>query len=162
MYLKTLELKPPQQVALRIFKYWPVMNFLDKLGLAKSIAKGNAKGYSAASAMGIIIVRDKDEDFIKAGRLVERIWLKAVKMGLSFHLITGIFFFWQRIMAGEIKEFSEEHVNLIKDAYQKVASTVGVSDGEIVALLFRIGEGGKPSAYSKKLPLESVINNLGI
>lgn len=152
LYLKTMELKPPQQLALRLFKFWPIMNFLNKkLGLARSIAKENGKGYSSASCIGAIIVNDNDEDFIRAGMLMQRIWLRATKLGLNFHLMTAVPFFWQKIMAGETKDFSKEHVELVKKAYTDMASIFNPREGEIIGLVFRIGKGEKPSAMTSRL-----------
>lgn len=150
LYTKTLELKLPQEFMLRIIKHWPIMKIMNSLGIARSIAAENAKVYSSSAAVGALIVDDKDENFINAGRMIERIWLKAGKMGLSFHLLTGVLFLWQRITNGETEGFSEEHVNMVKGAYQNLAQIFGVDQG-IIALIFRIGEDGQPSARSEKL-----------
>lgn len=157
LYLKTMELKPPQQFALRFFKYWPVVNFLNKLGLAKSIAKENAGVYSSAAAIGILIVDDDDVAFLQAGRIVERLWLKVTKMNLSFHLLTGIPFLWQGIRAGKAEYFSREHVGLIEDAYKKIVGIGGATAGRIAAFLFRIGDGGEPSARSSKMAVDNLL-----
>lgn len=149
LFVKTMELKPPQRVALKVFKFWPVMKFLNKFGAAKAIAEENAANYAACSVMGIAVVKDNDRDFMDAGRLSERIWLTATKLSLSCHLITGIFFLEQRILTGETKGFSKEHTELVKDAYQKVADIFSVKDG-LIAFLFRIGYDGEPSARSMK------------
>lgn len=153
LYLKTMELKLPQQFALMFFRQWGIMKIFNKFGVARSIAKDNAKNYASSSLMGIVVVRDNDEDFISAGKLIERLWLEATRLGLSAHLITGIFFFWQGILAGETKEFSKEHLELIENAHQKVASAFGVNNGLIAGLL-RIGYDGEPSARSIKKPPE--------
>lgn len=151
MYLKTLELKPPQKFGLRIASSWPIMNILNKAGMARIIAKQNADIYSQCALMGVILVKDRDEDFITVGRMIERIWLNATAMGLSLHLITGIFFFWQRIMLGGAKEFSEEHIKILKKAYDTTAEIFDVKQN-MIALLFRVGDGGEPSARSSRLP----------
>ncbi len=151
LYLKTMELKLPQQFALRIFRHWPAMNLLNKVGLAKSIASDNAKGYTSASAIGAILVENNDQAFVEAGRAMERLWLKATGMGLSFHLVTGVLFLWQGITAGEDNGLSREHMELIKSAYQKMATIYEVRDDSIIALLFRLGYGDKPTARSSKL-----------
>lgn len=160
LYVKTMELKSPQQIALRIFKYWPIMNFLNrKANLARTIAAENAKIYASNSAIGVIFTEDKDEAFIQVGRTMERLWLKATEMGLNFHLITGVPFFWQRTILGKLKdEFSQEHIKLIEESYKKITSICSV-DNKIIALLFRIGYGDKPSAYSFKKPPEIIFNN---
>ncbi len=151
MYLKTLELKPPQEFGLRLASFWPVMNILNKAGMARTIAKQNADIYSQCALMGIILAEDRDRDFITVGRMIERIWLNATAMGLSLHLISGIFFFWQRIMAGQTKEFSEEHIKIIKKAYDTAAEIFDVKQN-IISLLFRVGDGGSPSALSSRRP----------
>lgn len=146
---KTLELKPPQRFMLSLCRRWGVMNFLNKFGMARIIAKDNAKIYASAAAMGVVVVRDDDQAFITAGRAMERIWLTATHMGLSFHLITGILFFSQKLNAGETREFSSEHIDMIKAAHEKVTSIFGVKTG-VIALLFRVGKDGEPSAHSLK------------
>ena len=155
LLVKTLELKPPQRFMLGLCRRWLVMNLLNKLGMARLIAKDNAKVYASAAAMGVIVVRDDDQAFVTAGRAMERIWLMATHMGLSFHLITGILFFSQKLNAGETHEFSNEHINMIKAAHEKVASIFEVKTG-VIALLFRVGHDGEPSARSLK-PLPSIL-----
>ena len=150
LYVKTLELKPPQELGLRLFRFWPIMNVLNKSGLARIIAKENAGAYSSCALIGAIIVENRDEAFLTAGRIMERIWLQATEMKLSLHLITGVLFLWQRIRVGEAKEFSKEHINLINNAYKAMAQIFGKPRG-IIALLFRIGDGDEPSARSSKL-----------
>lgn len=159
LYLKTMELKPPQQKALKLFKYWPVINLFNKLGLAKSIAKENSGSYASASLMGAILVDDKDEDFAKAGRIMERLWLKATQMGLGFHILTGIPFLWQRISAGQTEGFSDKHINLVKDAYQKIKLIYKINENKIPTMIFRVGYGDQPSAKSSKKPPEIVFRD---
>lgn len=159
LYLKTMELKPPQQKALKFFKYWPIINLLNKLGLAKSIAKENAKSYASVSLMGAILVNNDDKNFVEAGRAIQRLWLKATQMGLGFQILTGIPFLWQRISSGQIKEFSDKHIKLIKDAYKKIISIYGVVDNKIPTIIFRVGYGEQPTAKSSKKPPEVVFRD---
>lgn len=158
LYLKTMELKPPQQKALRLFRYWPVINVFNKLGLAKSIAKENAVSYSSAALMGAILVDDNDADFVEAGRVMERLWLKATQMGMGFHILTGIPFLWQGIAVNG-KEFSQKHIDLIKDAYQKITSVYTITDNKIPTIIFRVGYGEQPTAGSSKKPPEIVFRD---
>lgn len=159
LYLKTMELKPPQQKALKLFKYWPLINLFNKLGLAKSIAKENAGSYASASLMGAILVDDRDEDFAEAGRIMERLWLKATQMGLGFHILTGIPFLHQRIAAGQTEGFSDKHINLVKDAYQKIKSIYKITDDKIPTIIFRVGYGEPSSAKSSKKSPEIVFKD---
>ncbi len=150
LYVKTMELKPPQEKALQLLKRWSVMWVLNKIGkVARKIAAENTAVYAASSLMGIVVVRGEDIDFVSAGRTLERLWLAATHIGLSFHLITGIFFLFQKVSAEQTDAFSSEHNLLITQAYQRVADVFGVQSGVIVCL-FRIGDGGEPTARSPK------------
>jgi len=152
LYIKTMELKPPQQAALKLFRKWKVMNLFNKLKFARGIARGNSKTYASCSAMIGIIIKDNDADFITAGRAMERIWLEATRLGLSFHLLTGTLFYYQAL-AFKREIFSKEHREIIENAYNKTKKYLGVNN-ETIALLFRVGYGGQPSALSiKKDPL---------
>lgn len=150
LYLKTMELKPPQATALKLFfKHWPIMNFFNKLGAARGVAKGNAKGYAACGMYGAILCGDKDEDFIGVGRVIERAWLMAAAAGLSFHLQTGVNFLWQRIENEGQGIFSSEHEHIIQDQYKKITDIFGAKE-KFIPVIFRVGYGGEPSGWSSK------------
>lgn len=157
LYVKTMEVRAPQELAMRVFRLWSIAKIFNKLGLARTIAGGNSKIYASSAIMGIIAVPDRDEFFFNAGRVIERLWLNATELGLSFHLITGVMFLWMRIVAGEAREFSEEHIAVVKDAYQKIISLGGIKDDKVATMVFRVGTGGEPSARSLKEPPQIII-----
>ncbi len=150
LYFKTMELKPPAFLVKTLGR-WPLMNVLNKIGIARAIAKDNVKMYTATPIICAIIAGENDSDFLNAGRLMERLWLQATLNGLNAHLMTGVLFMWQRIASGEMEWFSKKHISLIQKAYQTTASMVGAGDKN-VALLFRIGKANKPTARSIKSP----------
>jgi hypothetical protein len=153
LYVKTMELAPPQPMALKLFfKHWPIMNFFNALGGARGIAKNNAKGYAACDAYGAVLCSDKDEDFIGAGRAIEHTWLVATAAGLSFHLQAGVNFLWQRAENEKQNIFSPEHAQIIREQYKKIMDVFGAND-KLIPVIFRIGYDGEPSGRSsKKIP----------
>ena len=152
LYAKTMELKPPQLAVFKLLQNWSMAKILTKLGMAKFIAKENAKLYGSESAIGIIVTRNEDKDFIIAGRIMQRIWLTATLRDLSMHLVTGVLFLAQRINAGESFGLSEEHVKRVQVAFNTIRQTFKVGDDGVIALMFRIGYAGKPSGISSRLP----------
>ena len=128
------------------------MNFLNKFGFARMIAKQNAVGYGAGGVIGVILVPDSDESFLWAGRMMERVWLTLVANGYSMHLITGLFFFYQKIVLGDGSLFSPEHQKIIRQAYERVSERFEVRPDQVIALYFRLGRADPPSATSPKLP----------
>lgn len=158
-YIKTLELPLPVQIALKLFKHWPIMNFFNKLGLNKIIAKGNAVNYSNASAMVAFVIKNNTpQDFIIIGRLMQRLWLKITEIGLSAQPMAGMLFFIQAINGGEANKFSSFQIELIKNAYKRVKNIFDV-DNKTLVMILRVGYGGEPSARSSKKPPEIIFSD---
>lgn len=151
LYVKTLEVPPPIQALFHALKKWPVMRVFNALGFPSLAARGNAEVYASSSAFGAIIVKDTDKDFFLAGRMLQRVWLTAEKLGLSVQPVTGVLFLHQRVQSPEGHPFSTKNAERIKDAYGIIEEAFG-SRGKIIAMLFRIGKDGEPSArsYRKK------------
>lgn len=155
MYIKTLELPPPVILLFKLlFKRWKLVKIL---GVSKFIAKQTKKMYLAAPAIGIITIgSDSSEDFLAGGRLMQRVWLEATRMGLSLHPSAGSIFLIQRVLKGATEGFSQKNIEMIKGSYEKIASTFQVCN-ETIAFLFRIGRSAPPSAYSPRLALGQLI-----
>lgn len=155
-YIKTLELPLPVRVALKLFRHWPIMNLLNKIGLNKIIAKANAVNYANASAMVAFTVKSSaPRDFIIAGRVMQKLWLKITKMNLNAQPIAGMLFFMQAIIGGETDKFAPFQVELIKNAYEKIKNVFGINN-KIPVMILRVGYGGEPTAKSLKKPPEVV------
>ncbi len=159
MYAKTLELKPPQMAVFKLLKNWIFARLMTKLGFPKILQKESSNLYSSCAAIGAILINnDSKENFIATGRLLEKIWLKAVKMNLSLQPITAIAFLNQKVEDGDMKNLSSFHAELIKKAYRDMERIFG-SEGKIISMVFRVGDGGKPNFYSSKLSPEIVFND---
>jgi len=152
LYLKTMELDLPKLVAFWLLQFWPINRFLIRLGIAKFIAKENAKIYKTAGAMVTLAIADKDVDFIRAGRTLQRLWLTACKLGLSIHLLTGVAFLEQRVSIGKADALSVYHQELVDESYQQMKQCFVIPDERLMAVVFRIGRGGNPSGRSSKIP----------
>lgn len=150
LYIKTLELKLPQERAFKLFSHWPVINFLSKLGIPKLVARDSAKLYASTPAYGIILAQDASpETFVGVGRTVQRIWLAATKHGLSLQPTAGLLYLAQRVNDSDTKYFSQTQVREIKTADAKIREVFDVQ-GALPAMLFRLGYSEPPSAHSLK------------
>ncbi|ABB32274.1 nitroreductase [Geobacter metallireducens RCH3] len=156
--IKTLELAPPDSLAFPLLKSWPLVDFLKNFGVPRIIAGSARKLALSAAAIGVVSVPGKgDKDCIAAGRLIERVWLEATKLGLSFQLMTGITLLMRRVLDGETENISSQHGELIKKAYGTLANRFGVEDGSLF-IMFRVGRCGPPSVYSMRYPIDKVID----
>lgn len=155
LLVETMGLKSPEKLGLRLFKHWPIMKIFAKLGIARKIAAGNAKNYAATPIAGLMILKNDDRNFLAAGRVIERIWLKATRLGFGFHLITGTMFYWQGTRLGDLKLLSVGHQRIIDDEYRAILDIADIGDENwIVTAMFRVGRSDEPTAYSTKKPPE--------
>lgn len=157
-YIKTLELPPPAQAMFKVFKHWSIMRVLSALGFSRVIAKQNGVTNASASAIGALMIDDTSpQSFLRAGRMVERVWLTATSLGLSFQPLTGVLFFKLKIEAGDADHtFSAREEDTIMSAYAKAVEILGAGQKHI-SFMFRVGHGDAPSAHAIRFPLEEAV-----
>lgn len=154
LYIKTLELSPPQEFFMKLFRSWPIMNFFNKFNFSALVARDTAKLYSTSSAFGIIVAKDKTaESFIATGRMLQRIWLKAAELEVSLQPTAALLYLYQRIEEEGNRIFSSEQEEGIKSKQTKIKQLFNLSETEIPTMLFRIGYADAPSARSYKHPV---------
>ena len=148
LYIKTLEVPPPIQLLFRKLKSWSFTQKLNKIGFSKFASKGNRSIYSSSSAIGLLTI-DKltSKSCIETGRVMQRIWLRATKLGLSMQPITGITFLIERYMENNLTYVSDEHRKLIAEAANVLAKN---SNNKNVLFMFRIGKSKKPTDVSRR------------
>lgn len=158
-YIKTLEFLPNQLKAVKLFRNWFILNIFNKLiKVADKIAKENAEKYAKSGTLVAVVVGgNSDSDFVKGGRAMQRVWLKATELGLSAHPCTGTLFFMERIKGGDENAFSDKHLKIIENAYYNIINTFEV-ERKTIPMLFRIGYADSPSARSLRLNPDITIN----
>ncbi len=150
-YIKALEMPAPAQKAMKLFKHWPIMKVLSKLGLANKIAQENTKGFMASAAIGAVLGDgDTPSDYVATGRLMQRLWLKATKMGLSIQPLTGALFLYKNMAKRESNKFSANQIEILENANTTIKAAFDVQK-KTIAMMFRIGHGDAPTARSMKL-----------
>ena len=152
LYLMTMEFPPPVRFMMQyVLRHWWAVRALNFLGLSRIIPKQSAQGYAESAAFGAIIIRGReDSDFLAAGRAFERVWLTATLAGISLQPVTALPYLWQRVRAHETASLSAKHIRLIEEAHSKIAQNFRLLGEEHIAMLFRVGYDGKPSATSYK------------
>lgn len=138
-YIGTMEFNLMQKLVFFLASNWQRAIWLNKLGLAKMVAKEDAKLYSSGAAVGAIIIpEDTKENFIFAGRAMERVWLKATALGLAFHPVSALCFARLRIVAGSGDVFNNAQTEKILNNYQVLHDLFNVGNN-LIAMSFRIG-----------------------
>lgn len=138
---------------MRLFGYWSFVRIINKLGFPKKIHKQSAESCVSSSALCAILVdNDSDKNFLLGGRLFQRIWLKATKLGLSVQPMTGIPYLARRILLGGNSDgFTPEQVRLIVQSNEAIDSIFN-KNNKVIIMIFRIGYDDKQPIKTLKLP----------
>lgn len=156
--IKTLELNAMDTMGFKLLRNWGFTSFAAKLGATRAIAGKARKLTTSASAVGMILGQGRAEPitYLEGGRLMQRIWLQATRMGLSFHPMTGISFLMQRVAEQQAEAMSEQHQNLVKGTLQTTAFVCNVTE-PLVLGIFRVGSSAPPSARSIRKELSQLL-----
>ncbi|MDO8408381.1 MAG: hypothetical protein Q7S95_04120 [bacterium] len=158
LYFPTLETPPFTWAAMQLLRHWWLTKLGSYIGLHKFIALEQRGVYRHASAYGLVLVRgEREQDWLEAGRAVERIWLTATGAGLALQPHTAMIYLPRAIESGLSDAYLNAHEReRIIEAYDAIQRIFGVEEGT-PAFLFRIGHGRPPSARSSRLLFESVV-----
>ncbi len=154
LFVKTMELAPPEQVVFRLLKHWSVARCARVVGLPKFISQENAKKYSTGSVYAVFVVEDKDDAYVYAGMAMQQLWLTAITSGLVAHPLAALSYLYESIHAGNMSELLREHVEIISLAYTNLSDTCAISDSQKIAMILRIGKSDPVRATSPKLKPE--------
>lgn len=154
MFIKTMELAPPQQLAFRMASNWTVMQTLNGVGLSRMIARQDAKLYATGAGMGVLLVRASADsrDFLLVGRAMQRIWLTATQLGLHLQPLAGLLFAAMTLENGGDDKFSSRHADIIRANDRTIRETLRLGPDQQVAMMFRLGQAAPPSAVCSKKP----------
>ena len=95
-------------------------------------------------------------DFIEAGRILQRFWLTATSLGLSFQPVSvGLLYLGQQIQLEAPDKLTSTQVKFAKEAYKNVIDIFNISISQKIPVFsFRIGYTSPPTARSlKKEPM---------
>jgi len=155
LYVGTKELSLFERL---IFKYllsrWGVVHKLQRAGISTKAALKRQKLYEKCSAIGILTASsDSPVDFIEAGRVLQRFWLTATSLGLSFQPVSvGLLYLGQQIQRETPEKLTTNQLNFVREAYKQIIDTFNISQ-KIPVFSFRVGYSIAPTARSlKKAP----------
>jgi hypothetical protein len=159
LYVKTLEFNPIQLFVFWLCRKWDNISFLNKkIGFAHIVGKQNSDIYKSSGLLGLIIMSNtKKETYVKAGELLQYIWLKSTDLDLGFQPITGLFFLNERIKIHGDNPISQENSKKIINAYNDLKNFTGIKEEDTILTSFRIGKAKKTSGRSSRLKANIVI-----
>ena len=152
--VRTLGLNAVQSRLFRLLTPWKAVQALNVLGFSRVLPMQSYMLCKGSSALGLVQMDGTGpESFVNGGRLLQRVWLTAASLGLSFQPMTGITFLLHRLHLAGGEDLSPTHRALVRAAETSLKDVFPIREGRSMIMLFRAGYGPKP-VMSLRRPLE--------
>lgn len=138
--VRTLELDPVKRTAFHlILSSWTVTKVMNFFRVEHLIAYIESFLYRTAGAYyAIVFSNDSRDDYVNAGRILERMWLIATREGLSVQPTEATLLIKKTLDDDEALYTREQKVRLTKSA-EKIYDLYGVQKTEKLLFMFRVG-----------------------
>tara|TARA_B100000745_G_C20144897_1_gene392594 strand:+ start:822 stop:1865 length:1044 start_codon:yes stop_codon:yes gene_type:complete len=150
LYVKTMEAVPPKSFIFKLLGNWNVAKFFTKIGLIDKIYEESSQNAASSSAIVAIIAPNNHQDFVRVGKLLQNIWLRATKLGFSMQIHAGIIFLSQQVLYGKVDVFTDEEEIKLKELNSELHTLFSVPKDKALGIIFRIGKAEEPLATSYK------------
>ncbi|WP_082458648.1 Rv1355c family protein [Pedobacter sp. Leaf216] len=151
--IRTLGISESEALMLKIAADANAISVLRNIGGGNAFEKMVIESVKNSSALGIIYMPELSElDCVLAGRAVERLWIEANLLNLSFQPITQLTFLLARLKLNSTDvdpEFSSS-LQKLKASFDHVLPRT--NDGQAI-FIFKIGHQGKYEVRSLRKPL---------
>jgi molybdopterin/thiamine biosynthesis adenylyltransferase/nitroreductase len=156
--LMTLELDSVERAGLRLMASWNVMRAVGTFGGGAGLEKIGKDLLPASCAAGLLTVDANSEPaFFRAGRALQRVWLRATALGLDLHPVTPITYLIARLDRGGHR-FSPSQVEEIQRLRGALERVVELPPGHVAPMLFRLVAGARPTARALRRPVQMVLS----
>lgn len=153
-----LEFNLFDRLAVRAASAWPVAKIMDLLGGSFLCMVRAERLYRRSGAFGLIYIDGQEpRDYVRAGAVLERVWLTATRLGLSFHPLAGAPTLPAANRMGGGAGLSPHHRRLAGKLEDGLGRLFPVAGRKTPVMLFRVGYGPRPSARSVRKPIEDLL-----
>jgi tRNA A37 threonylcarbamoyladenosine dehydratase len=145
----TIGLESTALAALRLVLRPEVASILRTPGRARALEEPAQAAFAASAAVGLIRIKDgSHEGYIEAGRTMQRIWLRATRLGLGVQPWTALTFVAPVVDQLGSAVFNELEGAEIRSLSARLDSVFTDRRGWTRAVLFRVSKPGPPAARS--------------
>lgn len=155
----TLEMSAAELIGVRLAARPDVAAFLRAEDRGRALAGGRTRAQiESASAVGLLSVdSDRPEDWLRAGRAMQRVWLEATRLGLGFQPVGVVLYMGQMLDAPAGAVFTPRERAVLAAQQAERATLFPESRGRVAAMLFRLARAPRPGARSLRRPLAEIL-----
>lgn len=156
--LKTIDITETEKAGLIVSKNWEVVNTLKKWNKGAAYKKLTDKTILNSSALCLITMPEYSPvSYLNAGRSIQRTWLAANKMNISFQPQSPATFFFARLIKGngiELNETMQQELRILRNEFESV---MNLNSGIVDVFLFRLCIADEPETKSLRRKIEDVL-----
>ncbi|WP_018124104.1 ThiF family adenylyltransferase [Desulfovibrio oxyclinae] len=158
--LKNLEAGKPGELFLRATKSWSVMRAANLLGTSRAVAAHSARGIRKSGGVGFISMAARSpENFLDAGRALQRVWLRFAHYGVQFQPAAAPALFRLRVLLeGESSFGSNRHQDILSRSWPLVEEVFPGFLASVPVMFFRVGFGPAIRHGTLRRPEESFLH----
>lgn len=160
--LETVDLTEGEKAGMLVARDWSAVKGLRELGDDKGtkFMELTTKTFLSASALMLITAEDESlSTYMKAGHLVEQLWIKGNMNGLAIQPVSAALFLHYRAQNDPIT-FSDAETRALAEVFDSVNEAFDLTT-EVPLFLLRIGLAGSPKRSMRK-PLNQVFHYAAI
>jgi uncharacterized protein YoaH (UPF0181 family) len=157
--LETVDLTEGEKAGLMVARDWPAIKALKKLGDEKGtkFMELTTKTFSSASALMLITGEDESlKTYMKAGHLLEQLWIKGNMNNLAIQPVSAALFLHYRAQ-NQQHIFTDSESWVLTEVFDSVKEAFNLID-EVPLFLLRLGKAGRPKRSMRK-PLSQVFHH---
>jgi hypothetical protein len=156
--IASLQLGPAAVQVLAALGNWRRMKWANLCGFSRCVSRQATSEILQSGAVGLLTVASPEmECFVAGGRVLERIWLSAVRTGLAFHPTASLSVMLEHSRAKKT-QLPEYHQRMAANMYQRFRQLFPELASRTLQMAFRLGVGPVPGARTLRLPLQTTID----
>lgn len=152
--IATLELSGTEKAAMGLLKDPRTVKFFRKFLMGFGLTKISKDTITKSSAI-MLLQGDKfsPKTYLEGGKVLQRIWIKANMLGISFQPVTAMLFIFQKVLQEANHGFSQEEASEIQKLKSKFDRIFNNESTSIDLFMFRLNVAGDPSvrAFRRKV-----------
>jgi len=144
--IATLELSGTEKAAMGLLKDPRTVKFFRKFLMGFGLTKISKDTITKSSAI-MLLQGDKfsPKTYLEGGKVLQRIWIKANMLGISFQPVTALLFIFQKVLQEANHGFSIEEAAEIQKLKSKFDRIFNNESSSTDLFLFRLNVAGDPS-----------------
>jgi tRNA A37 threonylcarbamoyladenosine dehydratase len=156
--LNTIDITAAEKTGLIVAKDWEVINTLKQWDKGYAFEKLSHKTVLSSSAICLITMPEYSPiNYFNGGRSMQRTWLAANSMKISFQPQSPATFFFMRLLKGDGLEMEREMQEKIKKLRNEFVTIMNLDSDANDVFLFRLCISSEPKTKSLRRKLEDVL-----